>query len=169
MKTNKFVPDTSVIIEKAISKLINEKKIKGTILIPNAVVSELENQANHGLEIGFLGLEEIQQLQKIKGKSIKLDFIGERPNEMQIRHAKSGEIDASIRDLAYKRKAVIITADKVLAESGKAFGLEVLYFNLRQAKEHLSFEQYFDEHTMSVHIKEDCLVSAKKGYPGHWK
>lgn len=169
MKTNRFVPDTSVIIEKAVSKLIKEKKISGTILIPNAVVSELENQANHGQEIGFLGLEELQELQKLKSKDIEVTFIGSRPTEFQIKMAKSGEIDAYIREIANQEKAILITADKVQAESGKAFGLEVMYLQLKEPKERLLIQEYFDEHTMSVHIKEKCSPLAKKGLPGSWE
>src|SRR3989344_3270832 len=106
----KYVVDTSALIEKAISHLIKNKEIKGTILIPNAVISELEHQANRGLEIGFIGLEEVQELHKLK---VKVEFVGDRPNEMQIRFAKSGEIDALIRELAFQNKATLITADKV--------------------------------------------------------
>src|SRR3989344_5009284 len=146
----KYVIDTSVTIEKIASKLIKENKIKGKILIPNAVVSELENQANKGLEIGFLGLEELQELQKLKSKDIEIEFIGERPNEFQIRQAKSGEIDAYIRQIAHNEKAILITGDKVQSESGKAFGLEVMYIELRPTKEKSEIESYFDEHTMSV-------------------
>ncbi len=170
MKTNKkYIADTSVIIEKAVSKLIKEDKIKGTILIPHAVVAELENQANHGQEIGFLGLEELQNLQELKNKQVEVTFIGDRPNEFQIRKAKSGEIDAYIREMACKEKAVLITADKVQAASGKAFGLEVMYLQLRVTKEKLEIEKFFDETTMSVHLKEKCLPVGKKGKPGNWQ
>ncbi len=170
MKTeNKYVPDTSVIIEKAVSKLVAEKKIKGTILIPHAVVSELENQANRGQEIGFLGLEELQNLQKLKNKEIELEFIGDRPTEFQIKMAKSGEIDAYIRHIAHTENAILITADKVQAESGKAFGLEVMYLQLKEPKEKLAIEEFFNEHTMSVHLKEKSYPVAKRGAPGNWE
>ena len=165
--TGKYVTDTTVLIEKIVSNLVKKKEIKGTILIPHAVIAELENQANRGLEIGFLGLEEIQELRKLK--NIKVQFIGERPTEHQIRHAKSGEIDAYIREIAEKEKAILITADKVMAESAKAFGIEVKYYDLRQTKEKLEIEKFFDNQTMSVHLKEDCFVYAKRGFPGNWK
>lgn len=161
----KYVVDTSVLIEKLVTKLIDKKEIDGTILIPNAVIAELEHQANKGLEIGFLGLEEIQELRK----KTKIEFIGERPSESQIRLAKSGEIDALIRELAYKEDAVLITADLVQSESAKAFGLKVKYFEARVPKERLEFENYFDERTMSIHIVENCHVYGKKGKPGEWK
>jgi ATPase len=161
----KYVTDTSVIVERLVSKLLSEKKIKGQILIPNAVIAELEHQENKGQDIGFSGLEEIQELRK----KIKLEFIGERPSIDQIKLAKSGEIDALIIDLAVKEKAHLITADLVQAESGKAFGLEVIYFKPKHQKEKLEFEKYFDETTMSIHIMEGCHVSGKKGKPGEWE
>lgn len=165
--TEKYVTDTTVLIERIVSNLIKKKEIKGIILIPHAVIAELENQANRGLEIGFLGLDEIQELRKLK--NIKIQFIGERPNEHQIRHAKSGEIDAYIREIAMKQNATLITADKVMAESAKAFGIMVKYYDLRQPKEKLEIEKFFDSQTMSVHLKEDCFVYAKRGFPGSWK
>jgi ATPase len=33
----------------------------------------------------------------------------------------------------------------------------------------LKIEKYFDDHTMSVHLKENTLAQAKKGEPGAWK
>jgi len=165
MKEEKYVLDTSAIIERIASKLIKKKEIKGTILIPNAVVSELENQANKGLEIGFIGLEEIQNLRKLA----KVEFVGERPTIDQIKLAKSGEIDAYIRDIAVREKAILITADLVQAESGKAFGIKVKYFKIREKKEKLKFEKFFDKDTMSIHLKENTYAQAKKGRPGEWK
>jgi len=75
MEEKSYVLDTSVIIEKAVSKMINEKKLSGKIIITRASLAELENQANQGQEIGFIGLEEIQELQKLsKQEKIKLTF-----------------------------------------------------------------------------------------------
>ena len=167
MKTEKYVIDTSILIEKLVSKLIKSKELKGIILIPHAVVAELENQANRGQEIGFLGLEEIQEIRKLCSSTVSLEFIGDRPTETQIKFAKSGEIDAYIRELANREHATLITADMVQAESGKAFGLNVMYIKSKKYEGKLSIEQYFDDHTMSVHIKEKCLVYAKKGAPGN--
>ena len=165
-----YVIDTSVVIEKIVSKLIIKGEIKGKILIPKAVVAELEAQANRGQETGLIGLDELQNLQKLKGEGkIELDFIGDRPNLFQIRMAKrGGEIDALIRDLAYKEDATLITADKIQAESAMAFGLKVKLIETKRPKEKLEIEGYFDENTMSIHIKEGCYVYGKKGSPGNW-
>jgi len=168
MKT--YVPDTSVIIEKIVSNLIKEKKINGTIIIPNAVVAEIESQANKRRETGFLGLEELKKLQELKKQNkIDLQFIGNRPTVDQIKFAKSGEIDALIRQIAYDHSAILITADIVQAESARVYGLEVEFIEHQKPKTKLSLEKYFDDRTMSVHLKEDAIPVAKKGLPGNWE
>ena len=93
-----YVPDTSAIIEGKISELIEKKELQGTVVIANAVVSEVEAQANKRKETGFLGLDELKKLQNFKKeKKIELRFTGSRPTPDQIKFAKSGEIDAMIR------------------------------------------------------------------------
>ncbi len=171
-KNNTYVVDTSAVIEKVVSGYIKSKKIKqGKIIIPHAVIAELENQANKRLEIGFIGLEEIQEIRSFskKNKKIILDFAGDRPTETQIKFAKSGEIDAYIRNLAHKNDATLITADKVQAESAKALGVCVDHIEIKKYNEPLSIEKYFDKHTMSLHLKEKCPPLAKKGKPGSWE
>ena len=83
-----YVVDTSVVIEKLISQFIRQNKVTGKVIVPKAVMAELEHQANTGQEIGFLGLEELYSLQKLsKEGKIELSFVGERPNLYQIAYA----------------------------------------------------------------------------------
>ena len=164
-----YVLDTSAVIERLTSKLIKRKELEGTIIIPNAVIAELEHQANQGQEVGLIGLEEIQELQDFfKKEVIKLEFSGERPTAQQIKFAKSGEIDALIRTIAYNKGAVLITADRVLSESAKAYGVEVNFIEPKKPKGKLEIEKYFDKKTMSLHLKEDTCAHSKKGEPGEW-
>ena len=168
MKT--YVPDTSAIIEGVISELIEKSEISGAIIIANAVVSELEAQANRRKEIGFLGLDELKKLQGFKKEGrIELRFVGPRPTPDQIKYAKSGEIDAMIRQIAYEESSTLITADIVQAESARVYGLEVKFIEQVPLKEKLSIEKYFDKTTMSVHLKEDTTPLAKRGAPGNWQ
>jgi len=90
-------------------------------------MAELENLANKGKEEGFVGLEEVAKLHSYKEQGIKVHFQGTRPNEMQIRYAKSGEIDALVRNIAKNNKAILITADLVQAKSAQAYGLQVIF------------------------------------------
>ena len=124
----KYLVDTSAIIHKKVSRLAKQG-LAGTILVPNASIAELENLANKGNKLGYNGLEEIAKLHNFK--KLKIRFVGSRPTLHQIRFAKSGEIDALIRELAYKNKAVLITADKVQAKSAQAYGIKVWFIKLR--------------------------------------
>ena len=56
----KLVPDTSVIIENLVSQKLSNKEIKiKELLIHEAVMAELEHQANFGKETGRFGLDEL--------------------------------------------------------------------------------------------------------------
>ena len=132
-RAQKYLVDTSVIAQKKLFRLF-KTKIKGELLIPNAVIAELENLANRGQDVGFKGLEEIAKMHTLKSR-VKVRFLGERPTGHQIKFAKSGEIDALIRSLAFQEKAVLITADKVQAKSAQAYGLKVFFIKTRFKEE----------------------------------
>ena len=172
MKTiTKIVPDTSVIIEGILSKRLEKKQIKfKEMIIHEAVLAELESQANKNRETGYLGLEEIKKLKELeKKKEFKISFKGSRPKDFEIRYAKSGEIDSLIRSVAFEEKATLITADRVQSLVAEAKGIDVIFIEIEVLKRKIKLEKYFDEKTMSVHIKENTKVSAKKGMPGKWK
>ncbi|MBR9677311.1 Flp pilus assembly complex ATPase component TadA [Candidatus Woesearchaeota archaeon] len=164
-----IVPDTSVIIECILSAKIKDLR-PDKIIIHEAVLAELEHQANIGKTIGFIGLEELQQLQELATQyNIELEFAGQRPSPQAINHAKSGEIDAIIRDLAYSESAILLTADKVQAQVAKAKNIDVLLETIIVKKKKSVLEEYFDNQTMSVHLREGTKPTAKKGIPGSWK
>ncbi len=169
-KIEKLVVDTSVLIEGLVSKKIQEKEISPKkIFIHEAVIAELENQANSGKEIGYLGLDEIKKLRLLAEKNkFEISYTGTRPNEFEIQRAKSGEIDALIRELAYQEKAHFITADRVNALAAEAKGIQTILVEFEKESRELMFEKYFDDTTMSVHIKESTKPVAKKGKPGEW-
>ena len=162
----KLVPDTSVVIDGRITTLIDTGEYNGAqIIIPEAVVAELEAQANQGREIGFSGLTELQELCKLAEKGIiTIEFVGERPSLEQVKLASGGEIDSLIRRVAIDHGARFITSDVVQSEVAKAKGLDVLY--LRPQVEDftpLAIDQFFDEHTIAVYLKERAKPMARKG------
>ena len=166
-KVKIYVPDTSAIINGNVTELINSKKLDGEIIIPEFVISELENQANRGKEIGFEGLDELKNLRELcADKKIKFSEFGRKPTSEEIKLAKSGRIDSLIKDIAKEHGAILITADIVQAKSAEAVGLEVIYFKKEELTT-LKIENYFDKETMSVHLKEGCAPKAKKGKPGN--
>ncbi|MDD1729949.1 MAG: Flp pilus assembly complex ATPase component TadA, partial [Methanospirillum sp.] len=165
----KLVPDTSVVIDGRITTLIDTGEYNGAqIIIPEAVVAELEAQANQGREIGFSGLTELQELCKLAEKGIiSIEFYGERPTLEQVKLASGGEIDSLIRRVAITHGARFITSDVVQSEVAKAKGLDVLY--LRPQVEDftpLAIDQFFDEYTIAVYLKERAKPMARKGTIG---
>ena len=167
MKT--IIPDTSAIIEGAISKIIAKEDLDyPEIIVPEAVVCELEHQANANRNEGINGLKELQKLQEAQDNGeLAITFKGKRPTNYDIKYAKSGEIDSLIRDLARSEFGTLVTNDKVQSQTAKAQGISVYYFKQEYKHKELSIEQLFDDETMSVHLKENVVPMAKKGKPGH--
>ncbi|MBI2144310.1 Flp pilus assembly complex ATPase component TadA [Candidatus Woesearchaeota archaeon] len=167
---DKLVPDTSVIIEGMVSRKIKSGELMpSVVIIHEAVIAELEHQANTNKTIGFLGLDEIKRLKDISAESgFSLEFAGLRPHAAEIRHAKLGEIDALIRQLAFESDGTLLTADRVQAEVSKAKNIPTIFVEVEQLQHAIRLEGYFDETTMSVHLRENVNPMAKKGMPGNW-
>jgi ATPase len=165
------VPDTSVVVDGRITKMVKSGQFKGhKIVVPTSVIAELENQANRNKETGFSGLAEIRELQEAATNGdIVLEFSGDRPTTEEIKGAKKGDIDAKIRKLAKELLAVFVTSDKVQSEVALAEGLEVIYLESQFVEKELPFIKLFGDNTLSVHIKEDTLPLAKVGRPGDIK
>ncbi len=165
----RIVPDTSVIIEAILSKRLGKKDIVfSELIIHEAVLAELEHQANTGKASGFLGLKEIKKLREISEKDkFTIKVVGIRPRASEIKYADMGEIDNLIRQLAFDEDAVLITSDKVQAKVAEAKGIKIEYVAVK-IKE-LKLDKYFDKTTMSVHLMEDVVPYAKKGMPGTWQ
>ncbi len=171
MDVENIVPDTSVIIDGRLSKLIDQGKLnKKRIIIPEAVVNELENQANTGREIGDTGLDEIKKIRlKADSHDIALEFKGDLPSKDEIKLAERGRIDAIIRKLAEEEGATLYTSDRIQAKVADAKGIKFKFFRKEFKEVDFELKEYFDSETMSVHIKQGMKPKAKKGVPGNLK
>ncbi|MDV0444307.1 PINc/VapC family ATPase [Methanorbis rubei] len=162
-----LVPDTSVVIDGRVTALIEQGEYRGaTIIIPEAVFAELEAQANQGREIGFSGLAELQRLCKLKEEGlINLEYVGQRPRLDQVKLAGGGEIDSMIRDVAIVHKATFITSDYVQAEVARAKGINVIFLRPEVTNNFapLLIDEFFDENTFAVYLKERVAPYARKG------
>jgi ATPase len=172
MKIKKLIADTSIIIDGKISEMLQKNEFEGLeeVIIPLAVLDELQAQASKGREPGFVGLDELKKIRKLcKEKKIDLRFTGERPSLEDIKLAKGGRLDAMIRDVAREENGTLLTADYVQALVAEAEGVSVEYIPPLIKTEGLTFEKYFTPDTMSVHLKEKVVPMAKKGKPGEFK
>jgi ATPase len=168
----KILLDTSAIIDGEFTKILERSKSSeySAIIIPVAAVDELQSQASTNMEYGFTGLNEIKKIRSIcKNMNIELKFVGERPSDNDISLATRGRIDAIISELALVEQATLVTADYVQAQVAEAYGIRTWHIPRRISCSSLSFESYFDENTMSVHMKEGILPVAKRGIPGDFR
>lgn len=164
--TERFVVDTSIIIDGKVPELIKKEKPE-EVIVPHVVLDELQAQASKGREEGFLGLDELKKIRRFcEQQGSKLSFRGERPSIEDIRLAGSGRLDALIRDVAREEGAVLATADYVQALVGEAEGVKTDYIPKKVREKQLSFKRFFTKDTMSIHLKHGACPYAKKGEPG---
>ncbi|HPE64478.1 MAG TPA: ATPase, T2SS/T4P/T4SS family, partial [Methanothrix sp.] len=165
------VPDTSVVIDGRVSaKVASGEYLGKRVVVPEAVVAELEAQANHGRETGIKGLEELRRLSQLaKSGKIELEYVGVRPDLDQIKLAGGGEIDAMIRDVALEIGAYFLTSDSIQSRVAEAMGIEVEYVRpQREEIKPISLDRYFTNDTLSVHLKEGTVPMAKRGKVGEF-
>ncbi len=169
--TQKLVPDTSIIIDGNVPSVIEKGGLTDVeIIIPYAVLDELQAQASKGREPGFVGLEEIKKLRVFcEGKGIKLTFLGERPGYNDIMLARSGRLDALITDVARTENGILLTADYVQALVAEAAGVQVRHVPGEVRTTGLAFEKLFTADTSSIHLKEGTRPLAKRGKPGKFE
>ncbi|MEN2974332.1 MAG: ATPase, T2SS/T4P/T4SS family [Candidatus Caldarchaeales archaeon] len=167
----KIVPDTSVIINgKLLELLEKENSVNYEIIFPAAVIDELQAQASKGKDIGFKGLEQVKKIRELaEQKKYIIRFSGERPTLEDIKLARSGRIDAIIRDFAKAEQAMLYTSDYVQALVAEAEGVKVRYIEAYEKRPRLSFEEYFTPDTASIHLKANLSPMAKRGRPGEFR
>lgn len=168
----KIVPDTSVIISgMIITEILQLKDKVNEVLLPHIVISEIENMANNNRAVGFEGLEQLKNLRfECNRLGIKVTLAGGRPSLEEISLASSGELDAKIRDVARLDDGIVFTSDKILFSMCEIEGIEAEYLkHPPKQKPSKRISDYFDETTMSVHIRDKVIPLAKKGKPGDWQ
>lgn len=165
---SKIVPDTSVIINDELISQIELGSIRNSqIIIPQAVFDELRSQASNKKEQGFIGLEKIRKLNELSGSfGLEIVMKGSHPSSDDIKFASSGRIDALIVDIAKQNDAILYTSDKVQNLVAQAEGIKTVFLKTKIKHEQLEFLKFFDDETMSIHLKENQFPLAKKGKPG---
>jgi len=169
--TDKYVLDTSVIIDGKVPDILRDRiSPNSQIIIPIAVLDELQAQASTNKPHGIEGLLQIKKIRDLcKTSKINLEFAGTRPTIEEIRLAKHGRIDAIIKDIALENDATLITCDYVQHLVSEAHGIKSILLSSSKEDSELRFEKYFDNDTMSIHLKEGTCPFAKRGVPGNLK
>jgi ATPase len=165
----KILPDTSAVVDGRVSERVADGSYDGaTVFVPEAVVGELESQANDGRDTGWEGLSELQRLADLAdADDIHLKYVGRRPSATEQRASGEGDIDALIRDLAADHGATLLTSDAVQAEVARAKQVDVEFVEARtRGSGDLVIADFFDDETMSVHLKTGTRPKAKRGALG---
>jgi ATPase len=168
--TGTLVADTSIIINGYLAEQIESGTIRDSdIIIPQAVFDELQSQASNHKQQGFIGLEQIQKLNKLSGEfGLKIVLKGSHPDIDDIRFAASGRIDALIIDIAKQNNATLYTSDNVQHLVAQAEDVPTVFLKPKIMHETLEFLKFFDNNTMSIHLKENQYPLAKRGKPGEF-
>ncbi len=166
-----IVADTSVIINGNIADQIESGSIRNSdLIIPQAVFDELQSQASNHKEQGFVGLEQIEKLNKLsEDNGFKILLKGPHPDINDIKFASSGRIDALIIDIAKQNDAILYTSDKVQHLVAKAEDVQTVFLKPKVEFQKLEFLKFFDDSTMSIHLKENQFPLGKKGKPGEFQ
>ncbi|MEM1570445.1 MAG: ATPase, T2SS/T4P/T4SS family [Candidatus Bathyarchaeia archaeon] len=149
-----YLPDEMAVESGLLSRLILDGRIKGKILVHNSIIKRLEHKALNG---DFRGVEELENIRR-SAESLGLRF--------EILNGDSNiDPKEALREVALKTDSIIVTPDYVSAAISKALGIKVLH---ERAQVEKRLEDFFNDGTMSVHLKEGVPPRVKKGKPGRW-
>jgi ATPase len=164
----KIVLDTSIIISGLFTAHVESGNIRNSeIIIPQAVVDELQSQASQKKDQGFSGLREIKNLKDLaKNFGLEISIQGSHLSSEDIRISGKGKIDSIITDIAKQNQGTLYTSDNVQHLVAQTEGISSVFLHPTLKEEELEFLKYFDSETMSVHLKENLAPLAKKGKPG---
>src|SRR6056297_2337247 len=168
----KYVPDISVIVDGGVTELVSTGELDGAgIVVPEVVVLELESQATKGQETGYKGLNELEELRKFcEEGTIDLKFDGYQGLGYDGALPGSNRMDALIRELVQKVDGVLITNNQIQASVARSKGLSVCLHKPKEDESATSLERlellnFFDDQTMSVHLRANTVPKAKIGTP----
>jgi len=159
IERNAFLPDTSTIVDGRFYRLL-EKETPERVILCEAVVAEIEHQANLGKAIGESGLEELRKIKALcEKKSIPFSVEGTYPQDIK-------NLDRVILEFARSKNAILVTGDHIQAAIAEVKGARSLFLP-RTTVSKTTIEDFFDGETMSAHLKEGMPALLKKGTPGN--
>jgi ATPase len=161
-----LVLDSSILVSGFISK---NKDLFGeieSINIDNYLFSYFEKLSKDERSLGLLAINEIKNIVDIFKE--KVNFVSKMPSIYDINNMDIWHINSVMVDFASSTNSSIITHDKGLKRVAEARGIEVIFIEEKVSTK-TSLDKFFDETTMSVHLKENVKPVGKKGKPGEWE
>ena len=159
MPPQDLLPDKSALIH-GLSKYIVEHKLYGNILIHKLLLNELEKEAREGLVTAEVALEEVSRLKDLS-EDLLVSF------EIVSDEERYSSVNEALREYCLRRGCTLVTADAIQKQIAESVGVDVILLTPEVTS--LTIDKFFDESTMSVHLKEGTTPKAKKGKPGNWQ
>ncbi len=159
-----YVLDLDSILDGSARRLIEAGEIKGRVVIHNAVIEYFYMEAKRGRSAGIAGLQELASLMETPLEGVDIIVVEE---DLKVRPESYDDVKSLLRRYAWKSNAILVTSDPIQARASRAMGVKTL-FTGRRPGGRLKIEEFFDEKTMSVHLKERTPPLAKVGRPGSW-
>ncbi|MEM2021727.1 MAG: PINc/VapC family ATPase [Zestosphaera sp.] len=156
-----YVPDASVVTNGVLKTLVRDGRIQGKLIILKELIDYFELLAKSGKSLGVLGLEEMRFVRAAcvsRGIPLEVVSSGRRVDD----------IDALIRWYSLDTGVTLITSSKTQQLASEALGINVFYVAPPRSRM-TALERFFNDETMSVHLKEGATPYAKQGRPGRWK
>jgi ATPase len=143
-----------------VSKYLERNVIYGNILIHRSLLRELEEESKEGMVSGDIALDEINRVKEMAERLlIGFDIVGETAGR---------DSNVVVRDYCKENGCTVVTSDELQRKMCDLIKVDcVLLQPLPDDK--VVIEKFFDESTMSVHLKEDSRPKAKRGKPGEWE
>ncbi len=168
LEENVYIPDTSAILSGVLREAVAEGRIAGRIILHVSLVNYFEELARKGTGSGLSGLRELRLLKNAVEslqEVVELEYSYDMPQGLRAMRDLNPDVVA--RFLAFEHGGTLVTCDEVSAKAAEAMGIKVLYLPPRRSEEFF-LEKFFDNDTMSIHLKEGSKPYAKKGLPGKW-
>lgn len=161
--SEEIVLDESAIVSGRAAELLRSMKPgAGAIVVPRAVVDDLQAKAARNVETGIVGLRALARL-RAECESSGVKFY--------VQEGAAGDPGRAAIEAARKTGARLCTADRSLRLAAEVLGVgsEECPQIAGGGAEPQMLARYFDEDTMSVHLKEGAPPLAKKGRPGDFR
>ncbi|RLI29762.1 ATPase [Candidatus Bathyarchaeota archaeon] len=150
-----YIPDVSALECGVLPDLISQGKVRGKILVHQAVLRAIEEKARRGDFRGVRGLKAL--CRAAEQAQIPIEYVYDGTIE---------EPDPAVRSLASECNGTLITSDAISVRMAEAMGIKALY---SRPPSYLKLDEFFDTDVMSVHLKEGVPPFVKRGKPGAWK
>lgn len=155
---NQYIITLDALRSGLIVKLIDSGELGGDFILPWVVIKELDKEDSTNSINKERALRELEKLRRLAEDGV-----------VNLEYVDDGEPDTlkSIINLSKKYDAIILTTSDERAKLYQSIGAKTKLLIDPNVNTPRAIK-YFDESTMSVHLKEGVPPRAKKGKPGDW-